>query len=42
MARIPNGTYLEINGETGDFYLIYYNGISGYVHKAYVRGDWEY
>lgn len=39
VASIPNGTILELLGETGDWYEVNYNGTSGYVSKAFVTAQ---
>ena len=45
LARIPNGTRLTVmffeNSNTGDFYRVRYNGMSGYAHKNYIQIDYN-
>ena len=46
LARIPNGAYVEIVHDRGSlgpiisngFYLIKYNGITGWAHSNYISG----
>ena len=37
IQRIPEGDYVTVTGETGNFYRITYNGKTGYVFKQYVE-----
>ncbi len=36
IAQIPDGTPLTIQGTTGEWYVVTYNGVTGYVNNAYV------
>ena len=37
IRRIPEGDYVTVTGETGNFYRITYDGKTGYVFKQYVE-----
>lgn len=38
LASIPNGTFLTLTGESGDWYRTEYQGQQGYVSKVFVEG----
>lgn len=37
VGQIPNGSKITIKGQSGDWYLVSYNGINGYSYGAYIK-----
>ncbi len=37
IGQVPNGATVMIKGQSGDWYLISYNGIEGYSYGAYIK-----
>ena len=37
IGQIPNGAAVRIKGQSGDWYLVTYNGIEGYSYGAYIK-----
>ncbi len=37
IGQVPNGSEVEIKGQSGDWYLIRYNGTEGYSYGAYIN-----
>ncbi len=37
VGQIPNGARVTIKGQSGDWYLVSYNGIQGYSYGAFIR-----
>lgn len=37
IGQIPNGSTVQIKGQSGDWYLVTYNGIEGYSYGAFIR-----
>ncbi len=37
IGQIPNGANVQIKGQSGDWYLVTYNGIEGYSYGQYIR-----
>ena len=38
IGQIPNGSTVTIQGRTGDWYVVNYNGLTGYAAVRYVVG----
>ena len=36
IARIPKGTRLPVYGTVGDWYVVFYQGLGGYVYSQYI------
>lgn len=37
LGQIPNGTEVTVTGQAGDWYIVQYNGITGYVYGEYLE-----
>ena len=37
LAKIPNGAAVEVTGESGNYYKVRYNSVSGYIVKQYLN-----
>ncbi len=37
IGQIPNGSTVQIKGQSGDWYLVTYNGIEGYSYGPYIK-----
>lgn len=37
IGHIPNGSQVQIKGQSGEWYLVTYNGIEGYSYGAYIK-----
>ncbi|MBR5278525.1 MAG: N-acetylmuramoyl-L-alanine amidase [Clostridia bacterium] len=37
LGQIPNGATVKINGQTGAWYMVSYNGINGYSYGQYIK-----
>ena len=37
VGNMTNGAFFVINGKSGDWYYIEYQGVKGYVYKDYVK-----
>ena len=37
IGQIPNGSKVQIKGQSGEWYLVSYNGIEGYSYGAYIK-----
>ncbi len=37
IGQIPNGAKIKIKGQSGDWYLVEYNGIEGYSYGAFIK-----
>jgi len=37
IGQVPNGSTVNIKGQSGDWYLVNYNGIEGYSYGAFIK-----